>query len=261
MNFPEKIKAYIRGKSYVNDRIGMSDAGIYLFEDMVLKVQKADTEAENESKMLGWLNGKIAVPNLIEQISENGYSYILMEKCPGKMACDPHFMGKPRFLTQLLAESLQMLWDVDIRGCPCEWSLERRLAVAEQNVAQNLVDVDDAQPDTFGPGGFRDPEHLLQWLKENQPDQSKTLSHGDFCLPNVFLSDKGLEGFIDLGKAGIADPWQDIALCVRSLDNNYSGKYSGKKLEGFNRQMLFDALGFSPDWDRIRYYILLDELF
>jgi len=121
--------------------------------------------------------------------------------------------------------------------------------------------MNDAQPDTFGNGGFRDPEELLQWLYDHKPEEQQKLSHGDFCLPNVMLHENGLSGLIDLGKAGISDPWQDIALCFRSLSNNYGGVYNGRSYPGFSSEMLFDALGISPDWDRIRYYILLDELF
>ena len=60
---------------------------------------------------------------------------------------------------------------------------------------------------------------------------------------------------IDLGKAGVADPWQDIALCVRSLDDNYSSKYGGIKLDGFDVKLLFDALEIPRDLDLNRYYI------
>ncbi|MGN0355627.1 MAG: phosphotransferase [Muricoprocola sp.] len=31
------------------------------------------------------------------------------------------------------------------------------------------------------------------------------MSHGDFCLPNVFFKDGRVEGFIDLGDTGVGD--------------------------------------------------------
>ena len=87
------------------------------------------------------------------------------------------------------------------------------------------------------------------------------MSHGDFCLPNFLLKDDSLTGVIDLGRAGVADKWCDIALCYRSLKDNYNGRYDNIKKQGFSKFYLFESLGLKPDWDKIRYYILLDELF
>ncbi|MBQ5323467.1 MAG: hypothetical protein J6J07_08525, partial [Oscillospiraceae bacterium] len=63
------------------------------------------------------------------------------------------------------------------------------------------------------------------------------------------------------GRMGIADRYQDIALCYRSLHHNFSGIYGGKPYSGYDESMLFEALGIKPDFEKIRYYILLDELF
>ena len=49
--------------------------------------------------------------------------------------------------------------------------------------------------------------------------------------------------------------------CLRSLKSNFGGVYNGRRRGDFNENMLFEALGIIPDWDKIRYYILLDELF
>ncbi len=117
------------------------------------------------------------------------------------------------------------------------------------------------RPGTCGANGFRSPEALLYWLEDNRPPEEPVLSHGDFCLPNLLLHGDTLAGYIDLGRAGLADRWQDIALCYRSLLHNYDGTYSGVSHAGWHPGMLFEALGLRPDWDRIRYYILLDELF
>ena len=91
--------------------------------------------------------------------------------------------------------------------------------------------------------------------------KSDCLIHGDFCLPNIFFQGDCLSGMIDLGRAGLADRWQDIALCYRSLKHNYSGKYGGKVYDNYNPDLFFDALGVEPDWEKLKYYILLDELF
>lgn len=142
-----------------------------------------------------------------------------------------------------------------------DWSLKNKLAEARYNVENRLVDMDNVEPNTFGECGFHNPEALLQWLYENQPEEELVLSHGDYCLPNVFFQNNEVSGYIDFGKTGIADKWCDIALCYRSLSHNYSGRYHGQAYSGFDDLLLFKELGIDPNWEKVRYYILLDELF
>ena len=137
-------------------------------------------------------------------------------------------------------------------------TLDDLLEAGEKRVRAHLVNTDD--PEIFGDDGFYSPTKLLNWLRENRPEPEPALSHGDFCLPNVFFEDGKVSGFIDLGDAGIADRWYDIALGYRSLKHNADGTY-GKYYEGVKPDELFVKLGIEPDWEKIRYYILLDELF
>jgi len=46
-----------------------------------------------------------------------------------------------------------------------------------------------------------------------------------------------------------------------SLSDNFSGKYHGKAYQIFDEMSLFKELGIEPDWEKLRHYILLDELF
>lgn len=154
-----------------------------------------------------------------------------------------------------------MLWDVDIADCPGIINLDKKLEMARYNVEHNLVDMDNVRSDTFGKDGFENPKALLEWLIENRPEEELVLSHGDLCLPNIFFKDNEVSGFIDLGKICVADRYQDIAICYRSLINNFKGIYGGEAREGLDTDKFFEKLGVEPDWEKIRYYILLDELF
>ena len=104
-------------------------------------------------------------------------------------------------------------------------------------------------------------KELLRWLETNKPDYEPVLSHGDLCLPNIFIDGDRVSGLIDLGACSIGDRWRDIALCYRSLRWNAEGAYGGKVYPDVKSQMLFDALSIEPDLEKIRYYILMDELF
>lgn len=260
LNIPNSIKNIIDNQKYEVDNVGMSSSNILLFPDKVLKIQNVCEEADNELQAMQWLEGRLSVPKVIAHEKENRKNYLLMTKAAGKMACDESYMNDPERLTSLLAQALKTLWQVDISDCPLDWSLDRKLKAAQNAVENNLVDTENVESDTYGENGFKDPEDLLRWLKVNRPEEEKVLSHGDFCLPNVYIENNTFT-YIDLGRTGIADRWCDIALCYRSLLHNYSGKYGGKAYPKYDPNMIFNELGLVPDWKKIRYYILLDELF
>ena len=267
---PENVRSLVEGKPFTIDDIGRSGSQILIFNDCVLKIVPFDEKNDLAIKTMRWLEGKIPVPKVlafesseISKLSENAARkhYILMSKVPGKMSCDEYYMDRPRELVKLLAKALKLLWSVDLTGCPMERSMDAELAEARYRVENNLVDVSDAEPTTFGEGGFKDPAALLTWLEENKPEYEPVLSHGDFCLPNVCIENGEISGYIDLGACGIGDKWRDIALCYRSLKHNFDGTFGGKVRADFNPDSLFEELGYPPDHEKIKWYILLDELF
>ena len=258
---PDSIFRLVEGRPYELDQIGRSDSKILIFEDSVLKITPCSGEDEETVRIMKWLEGKIPAPKVIAYEKDEEYQYLLMSRVTGQMACDEHFLEHPKELLDILAKALKLLWSVDISGCPRIRDIDADLSEARYRVENRLVDVDDAEPETFGPDGFKDPEELLDWLCANKPDCEPVFSHGDFCLPNIFIKDGQISGFIDLGKTGAGDKWRDIALCYRSLKHNFDGTYGGKEYPDFDPDMLFDALGIKPDRDKLRYYILLDELF
>ncbi|WP_313134313.1 aminoglycoside 3'-phosphotransferase [Anaerocolumna sp.] len=184
-----------------------------------------------------------------------------MSKIRGEMSCSTEIMENPKGLVKILAQGLRMLWNIEISTCPANNSIDNKLKLAEIRVSNNLCNIEDAEPETYGTNGFSNPEELLQWLKNNKPMEELVFSHGDYCLPNIFISNNNINGFIDLGRSGIADKYQDIALCYRSLIRNFDGTYGEKVYDGFDAAILFDELKIVPDWEKIKYYILLDELF
>ena len=122
---------------------------------------------------------------------------------------------------------------------------------------QKIKDLDDEAKKRF-----RGPYELLKWLEDNKPAEESVFSHGDYCLPNIFAEGGKISGFIDLGNAGACDRYQDIALCLRSIEQNFSGKYrGGKNSIDYDPAKLFCKLGITPDYEKIQYYLYLDMLF
>jgi kanamycin kinase/aminoglycoside 3'-phosphotransferase-3 len=254
-DLPDKIKNLIGEEKYQLDTVWRSESKVIIFSDKVLKIQTISQESETERSIMAWLQNKLPVPKILGYARDEKRDYLLMTKIPGEMACSPKYLNKPEQLISLLAKALRMFWEVDINNCPFNNNLDEKLQRAKYNVKNNFVDVKNAEKDTFGKNGFKNPEHLLEWLYNNKPKEELVLSHGDFCLPNIFFRNDKITGFIDLARAGMADKWQDIALCYRSLLYNLSEKYRSQTFYS-----LFEKLRISPERDKIRYYILLDDL-
>lgn len=261
IELPENIRKLVNITDSRTEDIGKSGASVLMFRDKVLKIEERGEEAEHEIQVMEWLDGKLPVPKVIYQEKQDGMQYFLMSKVPGEMSCSEGYLQAAEKLVNILAEGLQMLWKVDLADCPFTCGLDQKLRMAAYNVEHGLVDVEDTQPETFGENGFESPQKLLDWLAQNRPEEDLVFSHGDFCLPNIFIQNGKISGFIDLGQAGAADRYQDIALCYRSLQNNLAGKYGGRAYESVRPELLFEKLGLKPDWEKIKYYILLDELF
>lgn len=261
MYLPENIKKLIGNRAFTEDSVGMSGSSVILFDDMVLKIEEQSGNTDKTVSVMRRLRGKIPVPEVIAHENHSGKSYLLMSRISGKMSCDEYYLERPKELLHILSEGLKMLWSTDISDFPRVSDIDSELREARQRVEADLVDVSDAEPDTFGENGFESPEALLDWLERNKPGFEPVLSHGDFCLPNIFIKDGQISGFIDLGKTGIGDKWRDIALLYRSLKHNFDGTFGGRIYSDFDPDMLFEELGIKPNREKIRYFILLDELF
>ncbi|HYS97675.1 MAG TPA: phosphotransferase [Candidatus Dormibacteraeota bacterium] len=84
-----------------------------------------------------------------------------------------------------------------------------------------------ATPAAGCPFGIKRPGHVL--------------IHGDYCLPNVLVHEGVLSGLVDVGRAGLGNPEDDLAGGVWTLQYNYG--------KGFARTFL-DAYGWPPMSDQ-----------
>lgn len=253
-DLPQNIQEKIKYKNGLTDNIGMSNANVTIYEDMVLKSDINSTNLKHEYVMLKWLSNKIPVPKII-QYDDN---HILMSKIEGELSCADIWLSNSTQLMKILAQGLKKLWDVPIDNCPYKIYINDKLSIEEKKIQQGLYSNNDSE--AYNDSGFSSADALLCWLKENKPSEDLVFSHGDFCLPNIFINQDKISGFIDLGQSGIADRYRDIALCYRSLKENLSGVYSGTSYK-FDIKYFFDELGIIPDYNKINYYILLDELY
>ncbi len=259
---PEKISKKIAGLDWTCDTVGMSDSTVLLFDEMVLKIEKASRSSEHEKLLLSWLDGKLPTPKIIEAVTQDGYSFLLMSKLSGEMACSDNNLRNIEDTIIALAKGLKMLWEINIMDCPCSSTVSDKLVQVKYDIEHDLVDMDNFDLETFTTEGFTDIFDLYSYLDQNRPVEDLVFSHGDYYLPNIFVSGSDITGFLDLGNGGISDRWQDIALCVRTLRSRHM-RFANLGEEEYlkYKSLLFKELGIEPNEEKIRYFILLYEFF
>ena len=259
LQMPASIAAVLGRQAGKTDGLGKSGAQVLLFDDYVLKIRPADAWDTIDVRILDWLAGKAPVPRVAAHEVWNGQDWLLMTRIRGEELCKPDVMNNSVLLLDCMAEALHTLWSIPAVDCPFERTVADNLSHAEAAIRSGQFDPSDCEPETFGPGGFENPVALLDWLKSHLPPQDRVFTHGDFCLPNLFTDGKRFTGFIDVGNAGAGDRWMDLALGWRSLKHNSDGHY-GKVYPNIHPDDLFIAAGVPKDEEKLRYYILLDEL-
>jgi len=214
--------------------------------------QTAATEVMAEAARLEWLAGRLPVPEVLHASEAEGRAFLLTSAVPGHVLCDPHVTRDLPRLVRLLAEGMRVLHALDSSGCPFDARLDVKIAAARERVVRGEVDEDDFDAIRHG----RTAESLFaELVAMRSATEDLVFTHGDYCLPNVLIDAERDEitGFIDVGRAGVADRYQDIALAARSLTYNFGGEWV---------PLLFDSYGLSTvDHAKIAYYQLLDEFF
>ncbi|MDO9120299.1 MAG: aminoglycoside 3'-phosphotransferase, partial [Anaerolineaceae bacterium] len=241
---------------------GMSPNRVYKLigrnENLYLKISDdqyhgTTYDVEREKDIMLWLKGKLLTPEVLHFEQYENTSFLLMSEIGGdvgyqyfKKQCDPQKM------TIIYSEGIKLLQSVSILDCPFDSHIDYRINELDYLLRHNLADLDSENWEDDTP--FRDPDELYAFLKTHKPNEEMVFSHGDFGDSNIFISNNQICGYIDLGRSGKADKWYDIAFCVRSIQHNFGN--DNEYLDQF-----FNLLNIEPDWNKIKYYILLDELF
>lgn len=244
----------MRGMALEPVTIGFSGDAIWRVGDAFYLKRYTDAARfarERDSAL--WLRGRLPVPEVVCAIEDGGYFWLLNTALEGQMSFLPPFGETNADLSvRLLAEGLEMIRAVDISECPFDQRLDVKLAEARRNVESGRVTMEHWEEETE----FSSPEALLEWLERNRPDEVLRFSHGDYCMPNIYVggTPPRVTGFVDLGLCGVADEWCDLALCARTMGYN--------RVDGDGRtDELFRLLGIKRDEEKLRYFVLLDELF
>lgn len=249
----------VGGRRWFRDRVGESGCAVYRLadagrpdDDLYLKMGRGSCIGDlvDEMTRLRWLAPFLPVPPLRGFVLEAEAAWLLTGRQPGQTAyqlleADP---GEAPALAGALARFLRRLHAVPVERCPFNADHRLRMAAARDRIDAGLVDETDFDEARLGMSA----EQVWAELVAAMPASfDRVVTHGDFSLDNLFVVDGEVVGCIDLGRVGIADRWQDLAILWNSL----------KEFGEDAAQAMLDAYGIALDPARRDFHLRLDELF
>lgn len=203
-----------------------------------------------EKAVYDWLQGRLPVPEVLffEQLPDQ--ELLCMAMLPGQTLHACKELWPPRQTIEVYAHALRRLhalpWDENAPALP----LADRMQQARYHLENHLVDGDDMEPANRS----MSPEELYERLLGGMPaTEDLVFTHGDYCFDNLLCSGENLSGFIDMGRGGVADRYQDIALAARSILHELGPQWLGYFYQQYGLP--------SVDQQKIEFYMLLDEFF
>ena len=216
----------------------------------ILKVSRQlGAELKRQHQALQWLEGKLPAPRPIAFEEDKAASALWMSRLDGEDASIWCQNEAPEKVAEACALALRRIHEFEWKDCPLSNRLDAKVELAIKRARQGQVEEYQLDDERKG----LPVEKLVEQLAFRPLVEDLVFTHGDFCLPNLIFADGELQGFVDWGRCGIADRYQDLALLLRSLKYNVGSEM---------RQVVADAYGIST-WDgqKLAYYQLLDEFF
>jgi aminoglycoside 3'-phosphotransferase I len=250
----------LAGFAWWRDTVGESGDAVYRLHnpgdgvDLYLKHGRETSALDLAGEMvrLQWLASHVPVPAVHQFIASGDEAWLLIGALPGQTAyqmLDQHREAQLA-IVDALAGFLRRLHAIPVESCPFNSDHRFRLGEARWRLDSGLVNVDDFGTDHVGWTGEQVWDAITA-LMPFAPDP--VVTHGDVSLDNIILDESGtVVGCIDVGRAGIADRYQDIAILWNCLGDFGPGL----------QERLAASYGLGqPDMDKLRFHLMLDELF
>jgi streptomycin 3"-kinase len=159
-----------------------------------------------------------------------------------------------------ITASLRRLHDVPVDHCPFDRGIEAMIHDAEDVVRLNAVNPQFLPPELrqLPPGDVLDRLRRQSQQRLDEERADRVVCHGDLCLPNVIVDPATLmvNGFVDLGRLGVADRYADIALLL----GNSRGTWEDDAQAVAADDAFAAAYGIALDGARRAFYLCLDAL-
>lgn len=247
------------GYKWERNYVGESGATIYRLygkihtSELYLKYGK-DTVADDitdEMVRLNWLAAHMPLPTIVHFIRTSNEAWLLTTAMPGKTAYQmlEAYPDARTDVVDALAKFLRRLHAIPVSDCPFNSDHIFRLTLARERISAGQVNVDDFDEERQGwtvEQVWKNMHTLLPLSPES------VVSHGDFSLDNIIIYEGEVIGCIDVGRVGVADRYQDLAILWNCL-----GEFAPSLQE-----RLFQQYGITnPDWKKLQFHLMLDEFF
>ncbi|MED5815104.1 APH(3'') family aminoglycoside O-phosphotransferase [Mycolicibacterium sp. 050232] len=241
---------------------GESGAGVFRSADgaryakVVGPAAVADLVAERDR--VAWAHGRgLSVPSVIDWGTTEDGGAVLVTSAVGGVAADRLTETALRTAWPSIVQAVRDLHGI-AADCPYRRDLDEMLDRARSVVAAGAVNPEFlCDEDRDVPAG----ELLARvereaGLRRRQEATDEVVCHGDLCLPNILIDPDRLtvEGFVDLGRLGIADRHADLALLLANTADSFPG-FAEDAAAGL-------AAGYPAEVDpeRLHFYLALDPL-
>jgi aminoglycoside phosphotransferase len=271
---PPSIREYLEGSTIQRVSVGRSACSVYSVQhspgrNYFLKCGDLATDPdpgksiEAEAMRLFALNrifaadtaGLLRAPEVVAYAATDARCFLLTTACAGRNASEVPSHAEAIEVTRRLGAAIRALHSLPITLCPFDQRLEVKFAQAKTRVQNNLVDASQFEGDLQGIAPQVAIERVEQMISPRSQDL--VICHGDCCLPNFILGADNSIALVDVGRLGIADRYQDLALIVRSILAPYNPLFGEEALDAF-----LQAYGISQvEAEQVALYQALEDFF
>lgn len=218
---------------------------------MYLKIAGRDNgDLAAECDVLRWINGRLPAPTVEWYGYSESQNFLLTSEVWGVDAAQCSLLTNPERLVGLLAEGLRRIHSVPADDCPFNQRLAVKIEAGRVRTENGLVDETDFDAERLG---CTARDLYSELLRARPAQEDVVFTHGDYCFPNVIIAHAVVSGFVDWGRAGIADRYQDLALCARSIADNLGPEWVPAFFGHYGLAII--------DNPKLNFYQLLDEFF
>lgn len=255
---PEVITRFIKGATLIPDQVGESPCQVYSFvqgnDRFFLKTSSpvytpTTFSVLREARVLEWAATYLNVPDLLLVAQSAEGEFMITRRVPGEPLYQRIDRKQP--VVHLFQEALRQLRAIPVADCPFDAGAAFRLRELAYLISNDLC-AEDYDLHQWPGLSLDTPPDLLAHLQATVPDEELTVAHGDLGDSNIFVTPNDEVYFIDVGRAGLADRWMDVAFIHRNL--------RGEVSEGVAADFIA-TLGEADKPGKRVFFEQLDELF